>query len=689
MTVMYDALTAGASGHDQKLIFLAISLCVFGAVATARVLQLALASCGMRRFVWTGAAALVSGVAVWATFLIAAFAFNPGVPVSYDFLPALASLPVAVAISALAFSILMRREGWAPLLAGAVLGYGFAAVDFLTLSSVQIAGRLAWDGGLLAMPLAYGLGFSILAMLAIRGLPNDRGLLSCSVAFVAGAMALHFTGMDALSVVPDPDAYFVSSPVPNMIFAAAAAVAACFAFAIVLLCVVFDRHIATSRAEADRRLHYMTYHDALTGLPNRAFLNKALHERIETAERMGCQVALLAVNLDRFKQINDIFGHQAGDGLLRTMSETMGAELRAGEILARVGGDEFVIVQSGLAQPEGAEHLARRLLDAICRDVEVEGTTFRAAASIGVALYPRDGATVEILYPNAEAALDRVKEEARGSYRFFEPEMDLQARARRQLQMEMRDALKRGEFRVFYQPQAETLTGVISGFEALVRWDHPKHGLIAPGEFVSAAEDNGFIVELGEFVLRTACAEAASWARELTISVNLSPVQFQHGDLVETVRKILEETGLDPKRLELEITESVLIDDMSRALDILNRLKALGALVAMDDFGAGYSSLAYLQAFPFDRIKIDRSFIAALHENKHSEAIIRAIIGLGRGLDVPVTAEGVETQAQQAFLAELDCAEIQGYLIGKPQPIELLKPHTGRKDEAPAEQAVA
>jgi predicted signal transduction protein with EAL and GGDEF domain len=324
----------------------------------------------------------------------------------------------------------------------------------------------------------------------------------------------------------------------------------------------------------------------------------------------------------------------------------------------------------------------------MCRDVEIEGTTFRTAASIGIALYPRDGVTVESLHPNADAALHRVKDEARGSYRFFEAEMDLQLRSKRSLQLEMRDALKRGEFRLYYQPQAETLTGVISGFEALLRWEHSKRGLIAPGDFIAAAEENGFIVELGEFVLRTACAEAATWAKRLTISVNLSPVQFQHGDLVETVRGVLQETGLDPKRLELEITESVLIADMPGALDILKRLKLLGVLVAMDDFGTGYSSLAYLQAFPFDRIKIDRSFIAALHENKHSEAIIRAIVGLGRGLHVPVTAEGVETQAQQAFLAELDCAEIQGYLIGRPQPIELLQLHTGRGEVA-AKQAVA
>ncbi|BCJ90222.1 bifunctional diguanylate cyclase/phosphodiesterase [Terrihabitans soli] len=686
---MHEQLTAAVtSGHDHRLVLLATSLCVFGAIAATRVLQFALSSTGSRRHIWTAAAALVGGVAIWATFLIATFAFNPGVAVSYAILPALMSLAAAIVMTGLAFAVFTRREAWAPILAGALLGYGFATADFLSLSSLQIAGHFAWDATALVMPLVYAFGFSVLAFLAIRGLPNDRGLLSGSVALVAGALTLHFTGTDALSVVADPAAHFVPSPVPNAIFAAAAAVVACFVFAIVLVCVVCDQYMAAGRAEAERRLHYMTYHDPLTGLPNRAFLNDALRARLEEAERVGGQVALLAVNLDRFKQINDIFGHQAGDNLLRSVASTIGGELRAGEILARVGGDEFLVVQSGVAQPEGAEHLARRLLDSLARDIDVEGTTLSTAASIGIALYPRDGETVTSLHPNADAALSRAKEELRGSYRFFEPEMDLQLRARRQLQMDMRDALKRDEFCLYYQPQAETLTGVISGFEALVRWEHPKRGLISPSDFVPEAEENGFIVELGEFVLRTACKEAASWAKPLAISVNLSPVQFQHGDLVETVRQVLRETGLDPERLELEITESVLIDDISRALDILKQLKGLGVLVAMDDFGTGYSSLAYLQAFPFDRIKIDRSFIAALHENKHSEAIIRAIVGLGRGLDVPVTAEGVETQAQQAFLAELDCAEIQGYLIGKPQPIGLLAPHLGG-DEKKATKQVA
>jgi diguanylate cyclase (GGDEF)-like protein len=449
-----------------------------------------------------------------------------------------------------------------------------------------------------------------------------------------------------------------------------------------LTCVVFDKRMTKGRDEAEQKIRHLAYHDPLTGLPNRAALGEALREYLDAAAGKNSQVALLALDLDRFKQVNDIFGHQAGDGLLRILSDVMSAELKPNEMVARVGGDEFVVVQRDVPQPEGADELAKRLLKVVCRDVEVEGVTFRAATSIGIAIYPRDGMSAAVLHPNADAALYRAKQEGRGGYRFFEPEMDLQLRERRALQLEMRDALKRNEFKVYYQPQAETMTGVISGFEALIRWDHPKRGLIAPVEFIPAAEENGFIVELGEFVLRTAAAEAASWKKPLTISVNLSPVQFQHGDLVGMVQDVLTKTGLDPKRLELEITEGVLILDFSRALAMLKSLKDLGVCIAMDDFGTGYSSLAYLQAFPFDHIKIDRSFIASLDTNKQSEAIIRAVVGLGRGLDVPVTAEGVETEEQQAFLAGLDCAGIQGYLIGKPQPIELLEAHVGRAPDA-------
>jgi EAL domain-containing protein (putative c-di-GMP-specific phosphodiesterase class I) len=294
---------------------------------------------------------------------------------------------------------------------------------------------------------------------------------------------------------------------------------------------------------------------------------------------------------------------------------------------------------------------------------------------MGIAIYPNDGTDAATLLTNADAGLYRAKREGRGSVRFFEAQMDQRLRERRALQHDLRAAIEHDELRVYFQPQA-AIDGRILGFEALVRWQHPTRGLISPGLFIPLAEETGVIVLIGEWILRRACREAASWDQPLQIAINLSPVQFRHGDLPALVHSILLETGLAPHRLTLEVTESVLIDDFSRAVAILRRLKALGVRIAMDDFGTGYSSLSYLQAFPFDKIKIDQAFISNLDKSLQSAAIVRAIIGLGRALSLPITAEGVETAEQLAFLARESCDEVQGYLIGKPLPIEAYAAHT-------------
>ena len=312
--------------------------------------------------------------------------------------------------------------------------------------------------------------------------------------------------------------------------------------------------------------------------------------------------------------------------------------------------------------------MAKRLQATAADDFELAGQSVRLGFSIGVALFPADGSDSSTLLANADAALFRAKAEDRGSIRFFEPAMDKRLRDRRVLQHELGMALSRDELVLHYQPQART-GGTVIGFEALVRWNHPKRGLIGPMTFIPAAEDNGLIVPIGEWVLREACREAASWPDPLQIAVNLSPVQFRHGDLANMVHSILLETGLTPSRLELEITEGVLIGDFSRATSILRRLKALGVRIAMDDFGTGYSSLSYLQSFPFDKIKIDQTFIAKVDGNPQSAAIIRAVIALSRGLDLAVMAEGVETEAQRRFLAQESCDQMQGFLVGRPRPI--------------------
>jgi len=351
-----------------------------------------------------------------------------------------------------------------------------------------------------------------------------------------------------------------------------------------------------------------------------------------------------------------------------------------------MGGDEFTVIVEG-PQPATAEATADKLLAATNEEIELEGQEFRIGATIGVAVYPTDGEDATTLLGNADSALDQAKTDARGSIRFFEAKMDHLLRARRDLQLDLRSAAACGELKLYFQPQAQ-IDGEVVGFEALLRWRHPHRGMVPPSTFIPLAEESGLIVPIGEWVLREACREAVDWPTPLQVAINLSPVQFQHGDLVNLVHSVLLETGLSPNRLELEITENVLIGDFSSALSILRRLKLLGVRIAMDDFGTGYSSLSYLQSFPFDKIKIDQTFISNLDHNPQSAAIIRAVIGLGRGLELPVVAEGVETKSQLDFLTREACDQVQGYVVGRPLPIEDYADLVGRRPAEPKQRLV-
>ncbi len=423
----------------------------------------------------------------------------------------------------------------------------------------------------------------------------------------------------------------------------------------------------TERKHAQDRIKHMAHHDALTDLPNRAAFNEALTLALEQAVASGQSFAVICTDLDHFKEVNDVCGHSVGDAVLCELARRMqGAG--EGAFIARLGGDEFTMISPAGEQPATAAALADRILAAVSEDLEINGRHLLTGISVGVAVYPIDGSDATTLLANADAALYRAKAEGRGSIRFFEPDMDRRLRERRALQHDLQTAIARGELTLHYQPQA-LMQGDVVGFEALARWRHPTRGMIPPATFIPIAEESGLIVPIGEWILREACREAASWSRPLQISVNLSPVQFRRGDLGGLVHAVLLETGLAPNRLELEITESVLINDFSRAVSVLRRIKALGARIAMDDFGTGYSSLSYLQAFPFDKIKIDKGFIANVARNAQSATIVRAIIGLARGLGLPVTAEGVETREQLEFLAQASCDQVQGYFIGRPEPI--------------------
>jgi diguanylate cyclase (GGDEF)-like protein/PAS domain S-box-containing protein len=434
----------------------------------------------------------------------------------------------------------------------------------------------------------------------------------------------------------------------------------------------------TERKRAEERILHLAHHDTLTDLPNRAAFTERLASTLDRAAADNQSFAVVCIDLDRFKEVNDVFGHVAGDGLLKAVSRRLEAACE-GAFLTRLGGDEFAVIVEG-PQPATAEALGNRLLAAVADDIEIENHQLRIGLSLGVAIFPSDGRDSTALMANADAALYRAKGDGRGSMRFFEATMDETLRERRALQHDLRSAIAHDELSLHYQPQA-AINGDVLGFEALVRWHHPTRGAVPPGVFIPMAEENGSIIAIGEWVLREACREAACWAKPLQIAINLSPVQFRHGDLAALVHATLLETGLPACRLALEITEGVLIGDSVRALAILRRLKALGVHIAMDDFGTGYSSLSYLQSFPFDKIKIDQAFISNLEKSEQSAAIVRAVIGLGRGLHLPVVAEGVETKEQLEFLSRESCDEVQGYLIGRPRPISDYASMAGRPAE--------
>jgi diguanylate cyclase (GGDEF)-like protein/PAS domain S-box-containing protein len=423
----------------------------------------------------------------------------------------------------------------------------------------------------------------------------------------------------------------------------------------------------TERYLAEQSIAHMARHDALTGLPNRVLFRERMDEGLSRVGGMGEVLALLCLDLDNFKAVNDTLGHPIGDRLLGTIADRIGSVVAETDTVARLGGDEFAILLSKTS-PQAAAALARSLVEVISTPIEIDGHEINSAVSIGIVLAPNDGNAADHLMKCADLALYRAKAEGRGTFRFFEPDMDACVQRRRALEVDLRRALTAGEFSLVYQPQINLVTNELVAMEALLRWTHAERGSVPPAEFIPLAEEMGLIVPLGEWVLREACREAANWPEAVKVAVNLSPVQFRNRALVTTVTHALAAARLAPRRLELEITEAVLLQDDEATLAMLHQLRALGVRVAMDDFGTGYSSLSYLRSFPFDKIKIDRSFIKDIDRNRDSAVIIKAIASLGASLGIETTAEGIETADQLELVRRAGCTEMQGYLVSPPRP---------------------
>ncbi|MDR5012406.1 EAL domain-containing protein [Agrobacterium fabacearum] len=443
-------------------------------------------------------------------------------------------------------------------------------------------------------------------------------------------------------------------------------------------CEVLAIRDLTEKREAQREIEYLARHDVLTGLSNRTMFQTRLHQQIEHCDAED-EFALLALDLDRFKAVNDIFGHAEGDRVLKKVATILDECARPGDIVARLGGDEFVILTARHTKSEEARLLAETILAMFGLKMNAANDPTAVGVSIGIAVFPRDGNSNESILHAADLALYRAKMGGRGILSFYDPLMDQEARERRQLETDLRLAINRNELVLNYQPVLSVECGQVVGYEALVRWQHPTRGVVPPDVFIPIAEESGIIISLGEWVLREACRQASTWAPHLKIAVNVSPLQFSLANLGHVVCTVLMQSGLSPNRLELEITEAALLKDRKATLIILNQLKALGVAIVMDDFGTGYSSLSNLQSFPFDKIKIDRSFIAAMSEDDNARAIVRAVIGLGRSLDLPVTAEGIETDAQYRMVVDEGCAQAQGYLFGRPDVAPAAAASTGKR----------
>ncbi len=788
---MLRVISCVVTDHDQRLVLLAVFVCGLGALAAVSLLAQVREAERRARSAWLAATAVLTGSAIWATHFIAMLAYSPGGPKGYAFLPTVGSLLLAILPTSAALHLAVaERVPHARPLGGTLVGLSVAAMHYAGMSAFRVAGTFDHDPWLVGASILLAAAFGAGALsLGLRGRKRIN-LLGGALLLALAICSLHFTGMAAVTIHPDPripaPATIISpsrlavlvavigsgilllsllalalhrrdrrralaqdQQMRELADAAVEGLVVCDGFAIVaanrslqnltgrhgadllaqrldqLLPVdglagrlleaatgggagdalkdraaedsSFEGELATAsgeripvetvprtitfngrphrvvairdlraRRQAEAEIRFLAYHDPLTGLPNRTSFAARLDQHRLLHQRTGAPFAVLSVDLDRFKMVNDTLGHPIGDALLQQVADRLRSATRGTDVVARLGGDEFSILQTDGVQPEAATTLAARLVELLARPFVIEGNVVNVGGSIGIALAPVDGEEPAQLVKCADLALYRAKLEGRGTFRFFEPEMDARMQERRALELDLRRALALDEFELHYQPQLAVRNDALVGCEALIRWRHPQRGLVPPAEFIPLAEETGLIVAIGEWVLVSACREAARWPATMSIAVNLSPAQFKGARIVETVGSALARAELPAHRLELEITESLLLQNNAANHATLHRLRDLGIRISMDDFGTGYSSLSYLRRFPFDKIKIDRSFIRELTVDPECHAIVVAVLNLGRSLKIATTAEGVETAEQLDRLRHDGCDEIQGYLISRP-----------------------
>lgn len=652
--------------HNLLLVLLAALMCIAGIAVTFRLHCRACSAVGSQKFGWTFLTAVCAGSATWSTHFIAMLGYRPDVPATFE--PVLTIISLLVAIVGSAAGLLLASSNHhrsLRALGGAVVGLAFIVMHYMGTFAYRVEGLVEWNQSLVVASILLCITLSVAAFDVLRSYPCRYSRWAAVVLLVSAVVSLHFTSMAAFRVIVlDFDGVAHSN---DAIVAMAISIAVA---TLIIVGVGFASYLIDdfSHQETDEHIRHLALHDSLTGLSNRTSFNAQVDKLIAAARQRGLSVSVIGMDLDRFKEINDGWGHSTGDATLREFANRLQAACLAGEYVARVGGDEFAAVKLYKDDAELDQFLSeigRQLRNPVC----IGGLQAKISASIGVAMFPRDASKRDVLINNADLAMYEAKAGGEGRIRFYEPRLGERVRTRRALAEDLRFAIENRQLSIHYQVQTSIKTGNTTGYEALLRWRHPQHGNVSPSEFIPLAEESGLILQLGEWVLRQACLEAATWEPACKVAVNISAVQFGSGDFARTVHEVLLQTGLSASRLELELTETALVRDKLRSLHLVRQIKSLGVRIALDDFGTGYSSLDTLRSFPFDKIKLDRSFIEGLSQEGPSLAIVHAVIALGKSLGVPVLAEGVETPEQLALLSSEDCDEAQGYLLGRPKPV--------------------
>lgn len=656
--------------HDLKLVAMAAAICVLGCWVTTSLFVRARNDGSARRYGWLFLAGVAAGGSIWCTHFVAMIGYQAGVSISYDPILTGSSFFIAIFGTMAAFAVASLKQWRFSLqVGGGLIGFAVAMMHYTGMAGYQVAGTLVWDMRLVVTSILLSTIFGALALLAteqkLRGQPQlfATGFLTLSI------VSLHFIGMSAVNVVPFPEAARAVEVQGTYALGISAIGVGLLIVGMGIASYLIDNSVQT---EANAKLLRMALFDDLTGLPNRTNFTKNFEKAIVNCDNSGAQLAYVAIDLDGFKGINDGFGHDIGDAALVAVSKNVSECLQGDGFFARVGGDEFVLIKTFCNSFE-LDNLLDRIADRFEKKFEIGGFSIDLDASIGVAVYPTDVSDVDKVRIAADLAMQEAKANLSIRVHRFEPSLEAHAVRRRRLAAALKAAVENEDIEVFYQVQTDIRTEEAIGYEALVRWTHPEFGPVSPVEFIPIAEETGLINKLGEAVMRRACIDATHWPDHLKVSVNVSPLQFLNECFAQVVEDVLSKTKLPRHRLQIEITESSLMDDVDNAVLTLNQLRQGGLTIAMDDFGTGYSSLANLRIFPFDVLKIDRGFILGLEESTEAKAIVRAVIRLCSDINVSVLAEGVETEAQRDFLLNAGCFVVQGYLYGQPMQFAALE----------------